>query len=61
MRRAARHKVGSRGADLGAVEHEANMLWLSMCAAHFQAMRRCHLKAGYVASLARVDAALHFG
>ncbi len=59
--RAAQHEVGADGADLRAVEHQAEMVWLDVRAAHFQAMGGQVAQTRRVTGLAIIDALLHFG
>ncbi len=54
--RIAQHEIGSRLANLGAVQHECEMLFFDMLAAKLQAMSRGHLPAGFVALTTSRDA-----
>ena len=56
----AQHKIRAGLADLGAVEHQAEMGRLDVFTAHLQAMGGGHLQARGVASLAALDARLEF-
>jgi hypothetical protein len=56
----AQHEIRTGLADLGAVEHQAQMGRLDVFAADLQAMGGGHLQANGVASLAAFDARLEF-
>lgn len=60
-RRTAEHEIRCDVADLGAVEHEFEVIGFRMLAAHFKAVRRSGAQAHVVAVGALIDAGLHLG
>jgi hypothetical protein len=61
MARAGDHDMRSRPADLGAGEHQLNMVGFRMLASELKAMVRRHAEAGPVTAQAVIDTALHGG
>lgn len=57
--RVAQHKVARRLANLGTVDHQAEMVRLGVFASGGEAMDHGRMQAGFVATPACIDAGLH--